>query len=1136
MLDDNPLGNMKADFLLKQFGDYGYTETTKISQSELLLFLNRKSTTGKFDENLCQKLFEFLNINEYSTLTIEEFVSGALQFESQYANNVDMIKSQLFQQQNIYNDLLEQCQKYENEKINENGFCESAKFYGEIVNVQLTNYLEGTEDIILTLYYNGQQKEMRQKYSSNGNVVFNTPFEFNAVSKKENVKFHLQGDTGYGYIYELGEKTYALSEINNQEEFYVKVGIPEIKVFGQVEQKIIAEITAKICMIWSNLEIYEEKRKIEEPKLNQLRIELEEAEEELKRVDKIFYEKIQNQNISNSSIREKKKGKNIFQSKSNRNNQKFEFTGTKYVVNFNFVRAGNNKNIDNKSQGMKVDFKENANFEKMDKSFGTNKLENSNIENGLKDGENNFNDKMEKSFHTINLGQNNVENGQKEDNALDKKTEKSFHTINLEQNNEGNELKDEANNNIIEFNQNMNNMNFTQNENLGNNFQSIKQNENMSNMNFPQNENPENNFPNSQLKESMEGQIPKGQDQEFEKRNNEMSNFQNMNENVGLTVNNLQNINENEGLTVNNLQIKNENEGLTDNNLHLSNISHNSNRIQNSNMIQNSNVIQNVDMLKQSNALQNPNIPEKVNEIQNSNMLERSHISQKSNASYHCNNLGGTNLMQNPEILQNQSISNQLNDAKNPIQNSNMLQQTNAVQNSNILQQPTLMQNSKMIQQPNPMQNSNMLQQTNVVQNSNMLQQSNRMQNSNMLQQPDIIQNSNMLQQTNLIQNSNMPLQSNTMKNSNVFPNSKRNSNISQNLIIIQKSNAIQGSTNIRQNSNLLQKSNAIQGPNIIQNSNMSQKSNVIQGNSYQNNNISQNSNVQGNTVQNSNMLQNSNTQGNAMQNSNMLQKSNAIQSNNLQNTNMQQNPNIIQTNSLHNSNMLQKSNEIQGNSSKNSNQPQNINAISGLNEVQNSKMLKLSNLIPSRTLKNTIMLNGENTNEDNAVQKSNIQKKSNDSQNQLNSKNQVQAQNSNMLQKSNISHYSNVNQNNTFSSQQNIFPQQINAPTYNYPIGVTNIQMENTNNANAGQNSIVFQKPIINQSTTQTVTQTNILPIQYLPEIRKEPIFENNVNTLPLITSNNTLGIAQDQYNQYTTIMPNDSQNNTFSFNLQKI
>ena len=97
-----------------------------------------------------------------------------------------MIKSQLFHQQNIYKELLEQCQKNENENINEKGFCESAKFYGEIANNQE----------VLTLSYNGKQKEMRQKYSSNGNVVFNNPFEFNAISKKEIVKFHLQGDTG----------------------------------------------------------------------------------------------------------------------------------------------------------------------------------------------------------------------------------------------------------------------------------------------------------------------------------------------------------------------------------------------------------------------------------------------------------------------------------------------------------------------------------------------------------------------------------------------------------------------------------------------------------------------------------------------------------------------------------------------------------------------------------------------------------------------------------------------------------------------------------------------------------------------------------------------------------------------------
>ena len=52
-------------------------------------------------------------MNIINALTIEEFVSGTLQFESQYTNNVDMIKSQIFHQQNVYKELLEQCQKYE---------------------------------------------------------------------------------------------------------------------------------------------------------------------------------------------------------------------------------------------------------------------------------------------------------------------------------------------------------------------------------------------------------------------------------------------------------------------------------------------------------------------------------------------------------------------------------------------------------------------------------------------------------------------------------------------------------------------------------------------------------------------------------------------------------------------------------------------------------------------------------------------------------------------------------------------------------------------------------------------------------------------------------------------------------------
>ena len=78
-------------------------------------------------------------MNIINALTIEEFVSGTLQFESQYANNVDMIKSQLFHQQNVYKELLEQCQKYEVGGVGENGFYESSKFYVEIANVQLIN-------------------------------------------------------------------------------------------------------------------------------------------------------------------------------------------------------------------------------------------------------------------------------------------------------------------------------------------------------------------------------------------------------------------------------------------------------------------------------------------------------------------------------------------------------------------------------------------------------------------------------------------------------------------------------------------------------------------------------------------------------------------------------------------------------------------------------------------------------------------------------------------------------------------------------------------------------------------------------------------------------------------------------------
>lgn len=715
---------MKEDILFKQFSDYGYCESTKISRSELLLFLNRKSSNGKFDENICQKLFEFLDIKESNTITVGQFVYGVLDFESQYINNVESIKSQFLQQQNIYNSLLEHCQKYKNSKYNEHGFCEGAKFYGEIVNVQFKNYLEATENIILTLSYNGQKKEIRQKYSQNGNVMLNAQFEFRAQSKNENFKFNLQGDMGYGYVYELGTKTYALSEINNQEEFYVK-----IPIFGQIEQKIIAEINAKICMIWSFFKLFEERRIIEEPKLNQLRLELEEAEEQLKRVSKIYDKKVHNsltfeekrENINLNESKRSKKGIISFQDRDNRNNNKFEFPGKNFSVKFNFIRMNQNKN-----KGMNVDFLENMNFEIVDKSY-----------------------------QTINLEQSHFENDQK----------------NIQNN---------------KISNNYNNMNFSQNQKKENNFQRMKQMENIDVLGT--NVELERSFGANML----EGEIQSKDvvQEENQKQNDGMYNVNKQNIKQNCYLNN--DLSKKSNISQKYNRIQNSNMLLNSKNSSQNpDISQKINEIQNSNKLQKSNVLKNSQNSHHSNSLQDSNIIQNSNVIHQSNLLRNSNSSNNFNETQIQNIHKNSNILQQTNATQNSNMNQQFNQKKilnmiqqsNEMKNGNMTQQTNVMTNQNMIQQTSVLNKEHILQQSNDIKRANIIQQPIQEDNSKNFPLSNGNSNTS--------QDSNMLN-VNKLKKSNFSHLFNVNQNiitNNPFDSINAPQNMSQNKINVSSSN-----------------------------------------------------------------------------------------------------------------------------------------------------------------------------------------------------------------------------------------------------------------------------------------------------------------------------------------------------------
>ena len=70
-----------------------------------------------------------------------------MQLEEEFKRNFEFIHSQYLEQEKVYNDIVDLCQKYQSEKYNEQGFCEEGKFYGEIIDIQMKNHLEIAKDI-----------------------------------------------------------------------------------------------------------------------------------------------------------------------------------------------------------------------------------------------------------------------------------------------------------------------------------------------------------------------------------------------------------------------------------------------------------------------------------------------------------------------------------------------------------------------------------------------------------------------------------------------------------------------------------------------------------------------------------------------------------------------------------------------------------------------------------------------------------------------------------------------------------------------------------------------------------------------------------------------------------------------------
>jgi hypothetical protein len=281
----------KIDSLISGFSKAGFNLDSKINEEELIKYLDNRSSTGKFEQALSFKLIQVLSLDKESSISIEDFISGFLQFEEDIKNNYEDLKQKLNEEKEIYNKLIEEM-KEKSEK------CEDAKVFGEITDIDIKRKLKGIKEIIIEVLFNDKTKEFHFKLGDKNNTDIEfKKFEFKPTSRDDHFEFIMKGVTNKDKIFEIGRKVFPLNNVQSSEEYLVQIEVPEI----DDEQKVAAYIHAKIILYWNDI-TYEQKKKIQEIKIKKLNIAITNAEEYLRKLREIYGD---NLNISPKKKKQK---------------------------------------------------------------------------------------------------------------------------------------------------------------------------------------------------------------------------------------------------------------------------------------------------------------------------------------------------------------------------------------------------------------------------------------------------------------------------------------------------------------------------------------------------------------------------------------------------------------------------------------------------------------------------------------------------------------------------------------------------------------------------------------------------------------------------------------------------------------
>jgi hypothetical protein len=324
----------KIDSLVAGFTNSGYKSGSRIGQTELVQFLNRRSSTGRFDPIISDKLFQVMNLESTSTLSVEEFINGFLQFEEELRKNAESFSIKLAKEEEIFAQIDDEFRRYREEHLNEEGLSDTAKISGEITEIDIKRKLEGIKEIIIKVVFNEKSEELHFKIGDiNSSEMEHKTFEFKPTSRKDHFEFIMKGINERNQIFDIGSKVFPLTDINSNEQYLVQIVVPEI----ENEEVIAAFIKAKLNFYWNDVKYYEKQRRKAESKLKKLTIAKNKVIEYLKKLREIYGDLTKKKpdlivDFNNEKLMQRKGAKlNV-----NFNNIKeAEAPGGNYVVEFN---------------------------------------------------------------------------------------------------------------------------------------------------------------------------------------------------------------------------------------------------------------------------------------------------------------------------------------------------------------------------------------------------------------------------------------------------------------------------------------------------------------------------------------------------------------------------------------------------------------------------------------------------------------------------------------------------------------------------------------------------------------------------------------------------------------------------------